>query len=117
VPCELIANTQERIRKSLRALLESRADLEVCEAASGQEAIEQVRQLKPDLVILDVSAPMLTLGFDTAREIRKIAPQTGLLIMSIDHTSGHIEQAHKIGARGYIVKAEAGDTFDLKVVV
>ena len=80
----LIADSQEQIRKSLRALLETRTDFEVCEAASGKEAIEHVRQLKPDLVILDVSAPMLTSCFDTARDIRKIAPRSGLLIMSID---------------------------------
>jgi DNA-binding NarL/FixJ family response regulator len=107
----LIVDKEERIRKLLCALLEARAEVEVCgEAAGGKEALQQVRKLSPDVVILDVSAPTLAAGLDMAREIRKVAPKSALLIMSIDKTNHLIDEVRKIGARGFIIKAEAGDT-------
>ena len=71
------------MRRGTRALLESRGGTEVWEAKDGKEAIEKTRELKPDLVILDVSMPLLD-GFSAAREIKTfLRPQTRILIVFV----------------------------------
>ena len=70
----LIVDDHEAVRKGVCAILSARLDIEVCgEAVNGKEAIEKTKELKPDLIILDVTMPVLN-GFDAAREIRKILP-------------------------------------------
>jgi two-component system chemotaxis response regulator CheY len=64
-------------------LLLSRNSYEICgEAENGTEAVEKVRELTPDLVLLDLSMPSLN-GFDTAVEIKRIAPSTKIILLSI----------------------------------
>ena len=67
----LIADDHEAVRKGVCAILSAREDVEICgEAENGKEAIEKAHALKPDLIILDITMPVLS-GFEAAREIRK----------------------------------------------
>lgn len=105
----LIADDHEIMRRGIRSVLESRDDIEVYEAENGKEAIAKTHQLRPHLVILDVSMPVLD-GFSAAREIRKAFPQIPILIFSLDRTEAFTEVAKKIGVSGYISKNDVGDT-------
>ena len=110
----LIADDHEIMRRGLRSVLESRCDVDVCEARDGEEAVEKAKMLKPDLVILDISMPILD-GFTAARRIKEVSPQTPILIFSLNRTGTFIEVAQKIGASGYITKDEDGQAL-LKAV-
>ena len=110
----LIADDHEIMRRGVRSVLESRRDVEVCEANDGEEAVEKTKELHPDLVILDISMPRLD-GFSAARRIKEASPLTPIVIFSLDRTEAFIEVARKIGASGYITKGESGQTL-LKAV-
>jgi two-component system nitrate/nitrite response regulator NarL len=84
--------------------------LEACEeAANGQEAVEKAQQLNPDLIILDITMPVMN-GLDAARQIREFCPNIPILILTMHKSRQLIEEAQKIGVRGYVVKAEAGQS-------
>jgi len=110
----LIVDDHEVIRRGIRSLL-TRDSLEICgEAENGKQALEKVRELKPDLVILDVSMPVMN-GVEAAREIRRFAPRTKIVILSVHDSPQIIEIAEKAGADAYVLKS-AADT-DLNVTV
>ena len=104
----LLADDHELVRKGTRWLLESRGDYDVSEAQTGQEAVDKTRELRPDLVILDISMPGMD-GFSAAREIRKIAPETRILILSLNRTEVFSEVAQRIGVSGYVTKDEGAE--------
>jgi two-component system response regulator NreC len=110
----LIADDHELIRKGARAALEATGTMEVWEAENGQEAVEKARDLKPHLVTLDISMPLLD-GFTAARQIREIAPDTKILIVSLNRTEAFIDVARKIGICGYVLKSDGTKAF-LKAV-
>jgi DNA-binding NarL/FixJ family response regulator len=81
----------------------------VCgEAENGQQGVEQTLQLKPDLVLLDMSMPMMT-GLQAARTIRRLAPETKILIVTIHSSSQMEREARAAGADGYVTKMSATD--------
>ena len=80
--------------------------LEVCgEAANGREALEKVAALRPDLVILDITMPVLD-GFTAAREIHKRLPGVGILLLSMHESASMVNVAKSSGASGYVAKSE-----------
>jgi two-component system, NarL family, nitrate/nitrite response regulator NarL len=106
----LIADDHEAVRKGVCAILSSRTDVEVCgEAENGKETIEKANELKPDLIILDITMPVLN-GFEAAREIRKTLPQVPILILSMHESPQLIGEAKKIGVQGYVTKTQVGGT-------
>jgi diguanylate cyclase (GGDEF)-like protein/PAS domain S-box-containing protein len=106
----LIADDHEMVRRGIRTLLESfHRDIQVLEASNGREAVEKAIGSKPDLVILDVSMPLLD-GFSAAREIRKVAAGTPILILTFEKSTALTEIAKSIGINGYITKDENADT-------
>ena len=110
----LIADDHAIMRKGIRSVLESRHDIEVYEVENGKEAIDRTHELRPELIILDVSMPVLD-GFSAAREIKKSYPQIPILIFSLDRTEMFTEVAKKIGVNGYLSKNDVGETL-LKAV-
>jgi DNA-binding NarL/FixJ family response regulator len=111
----LVADDQEAIRKRVCSILMSRGNCEICaEATNGKEAVEQAKDLNPDLIILDITMPLLN-GLDAARMIRNFSPETPILILSVHKNKQLMEEARKIGVRGYVTKAEAGQ--DLIIAV
>jgi two-component system nitrate/nitrite response regulator NarL len=106
----LVADDQPGIRKRVCLTLASLVTLEVCdEAANGLEAVEKAQESTPDLIILDVTMPVMN-GLDAARQIRIFSPQTPILILTMHKSRQLMEEARKIGVRGYVVKAEAGQS-------
>jgi len=106
----LVADDHEAVRKGVCAILAIRLDIEVCgEAANGQEAIAQAHALKPDLIILDVTMPILN-GLDAARVIRLTLPDLPILLLTMHDGKHIIEDAKKIGIDGFVCKSEASAT-------
>src|ERR1700675_2560686 len=103
----LIADDHDLMRRGVKSLLQSRAGWEVCgEAHTGREAVSKAEELKPDVVILDISMPDLN-GVDAAKRIRKASPDTEVLILSVHYSDQLIREILEAGVRGYIVKSDS----------
>ena len=101
----LIVDDHEALRAGVRTVLENHG-FEVCgEADNGQEAMSRALQLRPDLVILDITMPVLD-GFSAAREIHKRLPGVGILLLSMHESASMVNVAKSSGARGYVAKSE-----------
>jgi DNA-binding NarL/FixJ family response regulator len=104
----LVADDHEVVRRGVRALLEGEPGWEVCgEAVTGREAVEKVTELTPDVVILDIGMPELN-GLDAARQIRKAAPNSEVLILTMHESEQTVREVLAAGARGYVLKSDAG---------
>jgi DNA-binding NarL/FixJ family response regulator len=107
----VVADDHELVRNGIKATLERHPHFEVCAVAgNGQETIDKVLELKPDLVILDLSMPVLS-GFQAALKIRKAAPTVKILILSI-HDASMVEQiSHLVGANAFLGKSASEEEF------
>jgi len=104
----LIADDHEIVRHGLRALIETRAEWEVCgEAVTGQQAIEETKRLKPDVVVMDITMPQMN-GLEATRQLKKAAPQSQVLILSVHDSEQVVREVLEAGARGYVLKSDAG---------
>jgi DNA-binding NarL/FixJ family response regulator len=105
----LVVDDHAVVRHGLRALLGAQPGWSVVgEAGSGREALQKVRELRPDVAVLDIALPELN-GLDTTRLILDEAPQTKVLIFTMHNADEFIEHAVDAGARGYVLKSEASD--------
>lgn len=101
----LIVDDHEVVRRGVRSLLSEQTGWDVCgEAADGQEALDKACDLKPDLIVMDVSMPRLN-GLEATRRLRTILPDCEVLILTQHENSEIARQALKAGARGYVVKS------------
>jgi DNA-binding NarL/FixJ family response regulator len=111
----LLADDHPIFRFGLSSLLRSHQGWEVCgEAADGRDAIEKCRQLKPDLLILDICLPILN-GLDTARQILKRSPAQAILILTAVDSEQVIRDCLEAGVRGWVFKSDG--TEDLTTAV
>jgi DNA-binding NarL/FixJ family response regulator len=103
----LIADDHDVVREGLKTMLATRADFEVCgEAATGREAVEKARELKPHVVVLDFSMPELN-GLEATRQIRKALPGTEVLILTMHDSETLAREVLAAGARGFLLKTHA----------
>lgn len=103
----LIADDHEIVRRGVRHILSCRPDWEVCaEAADGLAAVAAVKQLKPDVTILDISMPVMN-GLDAAREIARLNLPTRVLIFTMHYSQDLQRTFRDNGVRGYVLKAHA----------
>ena len=103
----LIADDHDLMRRGVRTLLEAHPGWEVCaEAPTGREAVTKAEELKPDIVILDISMPDLN-GLEAARRIRSASPNTEILILSMHYSDQLIRELLEAGVRGYIIKSDS----------
>jgi len=102
----LVADDQEQVRKRVCTILSAHIDYEVCaEAKNGLEAVELARELKPDLIVLDITMPLMN-GLEAARMIRSFAPDTPIVILSVHKNKQLMEEAKKVGVLGYVSKED-----------
>lgn len=105
----LIADDNPIMRTTLRALLGSREGWQVCyEASNGLEAVQGAATLKPDLVILDLSMPVMD-GLQAAREISSSYPEITILMHTNHASAALVQQAEKHGIRKIVSKGGRGD--------
>jgi DNA-binding NarL/FixJ family response regulator len=105
----LVADDHPLIRKEVRTVLEGHRGFDVCaEVSDGAEAIEQAIRLKPDVVILNITMPILS-GLEAAREIRVKLPESAIVILSSHADRVFIEEAKRVGAHAYVAKTKIGE--------
>lgn len=91
-------------REGLRSLLDRQEEFSVvAEAEDGKQAVSLVQELRPDVLIIDISMPVLN-GIEATRQIAKLEPRTKVIILSMHSEKKYVSEALKAGASGYIVK-------------
>jgi DNA-binding NarL/FixJ family response regulator len=107
----VLADDHEMVRKGIWAIINGHPPRTVCgEAENGQQAIDLVLELKPDLVVLDLSMPVMS-GFQAAARIRQLAPSTKILILSMHDSPQAEREALAVGADAFLTKTASVDTF------
>jgi two-component system, NarL family, response regulator NreC len=105
----VIAEDHTILREGLRVLISSNPNFGVvAEAKDGQEAINFVEKLKPNLVLMDLSMPRMN-GMEAIREIRKRVPNTKIVVLTIHKTEEYVLEAFKTGVNGYVLKDATHD--------
>ncbi|HJX84755.1 MAG TPA: response regulator transcription factor [Candidatus Angelobacter sp.] len=103
----LIADDHEVVRRGLCTLLKTHEGWEICgEASDGREAVEMARQLKPDVVILDIGMPNLN-GLAATRQLTQQDAQQKIIILTLTDSDQVIREALDAGARGFVLKSDA----------
>ena len=96
----------EPFRKYIWTLLQQRLGLLVVgEVSDGPAAVLSAQELRPDLVLLDMSLPTMT-GMEIARQLRKVAPQAKIIFLTQDASPDIVTEAFNLGARGYLRKLD-----------
>jgi DNA-binding NarL/FixJ family response regulator len=104
----ILADDHAVLRDGLRFLLEAAGDIEILSmAANGQEAVEQATLHCPDVIVMDISMPVMS-GIEATKRICKICEHTKIAILSMHHTTEYIQRALEAGALGYLLKDSAG---------
>jgi len=105
----LLADDNGIVRKGFKKILELEADLEVIgEAKNGRQAVAMVKKLRPELVLMDVSMPLLN-GLQATCQILDAVPATKVLMLSVHSDEAYIVEAMNSGAMGYLLKHTASD--------
>jgi len=103
----LVADDHDIFRRGLKDLLLSHPGWEVAgEAKTGREAVTLTEELKPDIVVIDISMPELN-GLEAARQIHKSFPRTGILVLTVHFSDQLLTDIVDAGARAYIMKSDA----------
>jgi DNA-binding NarL/FixJ family response regulator len=96
-------------RQFIRSTLAQRPGLQVvCEVSDGLEAVQKAEELKPELILLDLGLPTLN-GFEAARHIRKLAPESKIIFVTQEFSLDVVQAGLNLGARGYVVKTRAAN--------
>ena len=105
----LIAEDHLLVRAGIRALLEKAGDIHILgEASNGQEAVDMARELKPDVLIMDIMMPRLN-GIQAAEQIQSLKLPIPILILSMYSDAGFIHKALQCGVKGYVLKSSVSD--------
>ncbi|MEI8189805.1 MAG: response regulator transcription factor [candidate division NC10 bacterium] len=111
----VIADDHHLVRQGIRALLEKAGDIEIVEeAADGQEAIELVQRLLPDVLVIDIAMPRLN-GVEAVGRLRGLGVKTRALILSMYSDATLVRQALRNGAKGYLLKRAVSEELLLAV--
>jgi DNA-binding NarL/FixJ family response regulator len=108
----LIVDDNPAVRRYLRAILEQQQSWKVCgEARTGAEALQQVLESPPDLVLLDYQMPDLN-GVDVARQIAEMFPKIPILMVTLHLSSQLADAAREAGVRGACAKQDIGSVIE-----
>ncbi|GAC1403290.1 MAG: response regulator transcription factor [Ktedonobacteraceae bacterium] len=105
----LLADDHTILRAGLRMMLNAQLDFEVVgEAQDGRQAIQEAQRLQPDVILMDITMPDMN-GIEATRQIKRLLPETKVLILTMHEHDEYVFQALRAGASGYMLK-EAADT-------
>ena len=105
----LLAEDHETVRDGLRLLLETRDDIEVVgDAADGRIAIERVKELRPDVAVLDISMPNMN-GLAATRAIKEALPDVAVVALTRHSEDAYVQELLSAGASGYVLKQSSFD--------
>ena len=111
----LVVDDYEPFRRFVFSILEERPELQIIgEASDGLEAVQKAEELLPDLILLDIGLPILN-GIEAARQIRRLVQESKIVFVSQESSDDVVQEAFCLGAKGYVVKTDAGR--DLLVAV
>ncbi len=107
MPRVLIVDDHAIIRRGVQGILRGHPEWELCgEAENGQEAVRLADELKPEVIIMDVSMPGMN-GVEATRVIKKNLPQAKVLLLTLHVSVDLVRSAFRAGARGYVLKSDA----------
>lgn len=105
-PQVVLADDHTMFREAVKALL-THAHIDVPgEAENGRDAVQRVRELRPDVAALDLNMPMMN-GLEAARELAKAVPKTQIVLLTMFSEEVYVLEALRAGVRGYVLKAQA----------
>lgn len=105
----LIADDHPLFRQGIRSLIERDPDIEVVgEAGDGFELLEMIKKTPADLVIMDIAMPKIQ-GLDATREVKRLSPETRVLILTMHNSKQYLYHAMSVGSDGYLLKEDAHD--------
>lgn len=103
----LLADDHATVRHGLKLLVDAEADMKVvAEASDGSEAVKKARELKPDVVVMDISMPGMN-GLAATRELKKVQPQTAIVTLTRHADDAYLQELLRAGASGYVLKRSA----------
>jgi two-component system, NarL family, response regulator NreC len=104
----LVCDDHTILREGIRMLLNAQEDIEVvAEAVDGREAVEKMREFKPDVILMDIAMPFLN-GLEATRQIRREDPGARVLVLTMYENDEYVAQMLEAGAAGYVLKKVAG---------
>jgi DNA-binding NarL/FixJ family response regulator len=104
----LVVDDFEPFRQFVLSMLGEKPELQIIgEASDGFEAVQKAEALRPDLILLDVGLPTLN-GIEAARRIRRLVQKSKIVFVSQESSADVVEEAFRLGAKGYVVKTDAG---------
>jgi DNA-binding NarL/FixJ family response regulator len=105
----LLADDHKIVREGLKLLINSQPDMQVVgEAANGKEVLVKARELKPDVVVMDLSMPELN-GLQATERLKAEQPEIKVVALTAHEDESYLRQLCKVGAAGYVLKRSAGD--------
>ena len=111
----ILADDHHVVREGIRALLEKSGDIDVVgEASDGQEAVDLVERLLPDVLVIDIAMPRLN-GIEATRRIGDLKLATRVVILSMHSDEALVRQALRSGARGYLLKRSVAEELFLAI--
>jgi CheY-like chemotaxis protein len=111
ISCVLVVDDYARWRDAMCSMLRDYADCQlICEAEDGIEAVLKATKLKPRLILLDLDMPRLN-GIEAARQIVQLSPDSAILFVSMNGSAAVVSEALSTGAKGYLLKTDAGKEF------
>jgi DNA-binding NarL/FixJ family response regulator len=108
-----MADDHSLILAGLRKLVEAECDV-VATVEDGRALVEAAQKLRPDLILLDISMPLLN-GLDAARQLRKLVPESKLIFLTMHASPTYATEAFQIGASGYLLKRSAASELSLAI--
>ena len=119
MPKILVVDDHAFIRRGVRSILEPFPEWELCgEAENGQQAIEKAAKLRPAVVVMDVSMPVVD-GITAAEVIKRAYPEIHVILLTLHNSQELLRRGFQAGARGYVLKSDADDELlkALRVVI
>jgi DNA-binding NarL/FixJ family response regulator len=105
----MLVDDHEIVRQGIRSLIETIPEWTVCaEAADGQAALQLAEQMRPDVIVLDISLPKIG-GLDVLVELKRMLPDAEILVLTMHDSERTIAQMLRAGCRGYLLKTETGE--------